>query len=242
MWSFHKRPCSEYKCDRSDWVMTNVQSKDMSNRRGYRCLSKQLVTRSHGGGRRLANLGAGLQADGLPAGQAEHPEDSPRWAQPAGEGKEQGSVSQCGCAAWLELHNHASSLPCFTHHICKLCPYKRVIQFWHTIVAHLLHHSEPLKEHHSHTQNLSLSNLPTQVMFCITNTRIYLGSAHTLIAKHKHHNHSHKAREGFYCAAPEPTEDDFPERLANSKKAQSKEWGRKAVWVGGEDKTGWRNM
>lgn len=34
---------------------------------------------------RMANLGAGLQADGLPAVQAEQPEDSPRWVLPANE-------------------------------------------------------------------------------------------------------------------------------------------------------------
>lgn len=43
------------------------------------------------------------------------------------------------------------------------------------------------------------------------------------MANHKNRYHSHKALEGFlYCVAPEPTEEDFPEVLANGKEGQNR--------------------
>lgn len=50
----------------------------------------------------MPNLGARLRADGLPAGQAEQPEDSPQLVLPAGQKREQSSVSQEGHTAWMQ--------------------------------------------------------------------------------------------------------------------------------------------
>lgn len=80
------------------------------------------------------------------------------------------------------------------------------------------------------TSQLPSKSLPTQALyFSITSHTKRTGSIwfqhrHHLThqqQEHKHHYHSHKPLEGFlYCAAPEPTEDDSPERLANGKEGK----------------------
>lgn len=62
---------------------------------------------------RMANLGAGLRADGLPAVQAEQPEGSPRWALPAEENRVQGHFrvkqsEDVPCGGWGQQHDRTA--------------------------------------------------------------------------------------------------------------------------------------
>lgn len=88
-------------------VMSNLKKKKRGETIIYKSGGIQMLSEEEkkitcGWSRGMSNLGAGLRADGLPAGQAERPEDSPRWVLPAGQRRESKALCHRRVTAWLQ--------------------------------------------------------------------------------------------------------------------------------------------